>query len=241
MLRAAFPAFSLPTNGQQLSLLLVVDAVDCTASQQEPRALLSLGSSPPVAAAIDCAQRRLLLTSPGLGRIMYALPEDAPAAETNASLALLLSLDQQQGTFAACTNGQPLAPLPGSSTTMLQRLAGSSPASLLGPAAVLGSSDSMTLAARADVAAAFVTDSVLSCEGTLPGERLQSLRDGLDAAAAASALQHPPTIAVVQQPVAAVVGQPLQLVATATPSSAAAGHAHRCAIPMRSSGLHSVC
>lgn len=230
MLRAAFPAFSLPTDAHRLSLLLLLSALDCSARQQGALLGFGGGASAEVDVFLDCPTQRLLLTSPGTaGSVSYQLP--AASATDGSSLALLLTQDPPSGGFAACANGRQLTPRSGSSAALLQQLAGAGDGSasgggLLGPAVVIGARLDTALSARADLAAVFVSDGILPCNRTLTGQPLQELRQELAAAAAQQAA--PPTVAVQHQPAGdAVVGEPVSLAVTATPSGGALGHAHR--------------
>ena len=237
VLRATFPTFSLPTDGQRLSLLLALSSLDCSSRQRG--VLLSMGgsgsssssnsgssSTPAVDVDVDCAKAQLLLASSGLGTATYKLPD-----LSNGSLALLLSQDRQVGSFVVCLDGTDLPALAGSSPALLQHLAGAGSLSgdLLGPAVVVGTRSS-ALSARADLAALYVTDSRIACQQTQPGEQQAALLQELSvAAAAARERAAQPSVAVQQQHPAGdgVVGEPLHLSVTATPASGALADAHR--------------
>ena len=236
VLRGTFPTFSLPTDGQHLSLLLALSSLDCSSSQRG--VLLSLGgsastisgnsSSPAVVMAVDFAKQQLLLSSSGLGTATYNLPA---LSSSNGSL-LLLSQDRQQASFGVCVDGQQLPALADSSPALLQHLAGSgSPSSsdLLGDAVVIGARSDSARSARADLAALYVADLRIACQQTLPGDQQAALLH--DLAAAAAAARDPevqPSLAVVQQPAGdGVVGEPLHLHVTATPGSGALADTHR--------------
>jgi hypothetical protein len=238
VLRGTFPTFSLPTDGQHLSLLLALSILDCSSSQRGVmlsmgcRASISSGSSssPAVDVAVDCAKQQLMLSSSGLGTATYKLPP----LSSNASLTLLLLLsqDRQQASFGVCVNGKQLPALAGSSPALLQHLAGSgslSSSDLLGDAVVIGTRSDSARSARADLAALYVTDSPIACQQTLPGYQQAALLQ--DLAAAAAAAREPaarPSLAVSQPPAGdGVVGEPLQFSITAVPGSDALADAHR--------------
>jgi hypothetical protein len=238
VLRGTYPTFSLPTDGQHLSLLLALSSLDCSSGQRG--VLLSLGdsastisgnsSSPAVVMAVDCAKQQLLLSSSGLGTATYNLPSPS---SSNASLTLLLlSQDRQQASFGVCVDGQQLPALADSSPALLQHLAGSgSPSSsdLLGDAVVIGARSDSARSARADLAALYVADLRIACQQTLPGDQQAALLQELAAAAAAARdPEAQPSLAVVQQPAGdGVVGEPLHLHVTATPGSGALADTHR--------------
>lgn len=230
-LRASFPAFSLPTDGPLLSLLLSLTAADCGSGG----VLLGVGgaagsgssdSSPPIDVAIDCSRQQLLVMSPE-GLLAYQLP--SPSA---AGLALLLQQDATSGSFGVCADGALLPPAPGfGGQALLQRLGGGGrqDSLLLGPAVVFGARTDEARTARVDIGAAFVADWIIPCSRTQPGAPLQALLQELAAAAAPAAA--PPAVAVEQHPAGrdAAVGESVQLSIVATPSPSAAGNAHRCA------------
>lgn len=225
-MRARFDSFSLPTDGPQLCLLLHAPRLDCP-TDGRPGVLVSMGA---VSAAVECApaQRVLRLASPQLGTAAYQLPQ----VPGSAPLALLFCRDRQQGggAFQVAADGQPLAPLQGSSPALLSHLAGagSTAAPLLGSAVVLGSTSDAARTVRADVAAVYVTNATIPAARTQPGKLQALLLELADAAAlAVPAVAAPPAVTVAQQPSAAVVGQPLQLLVTAKPSAVASGDAHR--------------
>ena len=233
VLRGTFPTFSLPTDGQHLSLLLALSSLDCSSGQRG--VLLSLGgsastsssnsSSPAVVMAVDCAEQQLLLSSSGLGTATYNLPA---LSSSNGSL-LLLSQNRQQASFGVCVDGQQLPALADSSPALLQHLAGSGSPNLLGDAVVIGARSDSARSARADLAALYVADLRIACQQTLPGDQQAALL--YDLAAAAAAARDPevqPSLAVVQQPAEdGVVGEPLHLHVTATPGSGALADTHR--------------
>ncbi|KAL4449525.1 hypothetical protein ABPG77_007169 [Micractinium sp. CCAP 211/92] len=222
VLRASFPAFSLPTGGQQLALLFHLSALDC--AENSVGALLGLGAaSLSVACTAEGQAAELVLTATDTdASTRLALPPNS--TDGNGGLALLLSLDQQTGSLAVCANGQLLVPVGGSaaagSSELLQSLGGLSPVELVGAAVVLGARSGSEPAARARVDAAYVADAAFPCSSTGPGEAQAALLRLLaDAAAASSGTM--PQLAVEQQPGGdATVGQEVLLTATAAPASA---------------------
>lgn len=219
VLRASFPAFSLPTDGQKLALLVRLSALDCSGTTGG--ALLSLGA---VSLSVACsAEGRfaglVLAGAVDTASTHLALP---PGSDDGSSgLVLLLTADRAGGSIALCANGQWM--LPAGGDDLLQRLGDLSPAELVGPAVVLGAGPDGQLSARADVSAAYAADFAVPCSSTAPGEAQVGLLQLLAEAAAASsggAASLMPRLAVEQQPSGdATVGRNLQLTATATPDS----------------------
>ena len=246
MLRAAFPAFSLPTGGPRLALLLSAAAAECAGASYG--AVLGFGGgpggAPRVELRLDCAARQLVLWDAGQGgsvtitspAIRFQLPNRAtgapPAVPAAAFNALLLSLGG--GGPLVCVDGQQLLMDASSSADLLQRLAAASTANALGPALVLGAPTDTSRAARVDLGAAFVTDAALPCARTAPADAPALLSE---LAAAASSGSAPTTLPALSVQVdgqpggqAAVVGQALQLLATATPAGSASGGSLRWAV-----------
>ncbi len=222
VLRATFPGFSLPTDGQHLALLFHLSALDCAGSSDG--ALLGLGAaSLSIACTAEGQAAELVLTATdGGASTRLALPPKS--TEVDSDLALLLSLDQHKGSLAVCANGQLLVPPGGSddvgSSELLQRLGSLSPAELIGAAVVLGARSGSEPAARARLDAAYAADVAFPCSSTGTGEAQAALLRLLaDAAAASSGTL--PQLAVEQQPGGdATVGQEVVLAATAAPASA---------------------
>lgn len=224
VLRASFPAFSLPTNGRHLALLLHLSALDCSRSPGGALLGMRAASLSVACSAEGRAAELVLAAADGSASTRLALPPDSTAGSSG--LALLLSLDQQAGSFDICADGQLLLPAAGSSGTggsvLLQRLGSLSPAELVGPAVVLGARSDDELAAHVQVAAAYAADFAIPCGSTAPGEEQAGLLELLaDSAAAGGMASSMPQLAVEQQPSGdATVGRDIVLTATAMPASA---------------------
>lgn len=229
MLRASFPSFALPADGPRLSLLLRVTSASCGPFRRGALLGLGGGATPPLDVSLTCSTRQLVLAG-GLGQVTYQLPTDT--TDAGGGMVLLLSWDRQRGAFGVCADGRQLAPAAGASPALLQQLAGndgtagSSVAQLLGPAVILGARYDTSPSLRADIAGVWATDAAVPCDATAPGAALDALLQQLAADAATTSAAPLPTVAVEQQPAAAVVGQPVALTVVATP--AGAGDALRC-------------
>ncbi|KAL4443899.1 hypothetical protein ABPG75_011636 [Micractinium tetrahymenae] len=229
VLRATFPAFSLPTDGQHFALLLHLTSLDCSGAGGG--ALLGLGAA---SLSLGCSAEgqpaELVLAAPdGSAGTRFTLPPGSSTSGSSSSdTVLTLSLDRQQRSFAVCVNGQLLLPAGSGggagSAALLQTLGSLSPAELVGSAVVLGARSDAEPAARVQVAAAYAVDFAIPCDSTAPGEAQAGLLSLLaDAAAAWSgrAADAAPGLAIELQPSGdATVGQEIQLGCTVTPANA---------------------